>query len=79
MFVNSLQINELSCMFVSHLVVRMTIICAVVIDWLLALNTCSQGVWKSSISIGNSMICGDIWHKCHKGYFKILIRNFTSR
>ena len=47
-------------MFVSHWVVRMTIICDVVIYWLLALNTCSQGVWKSSISIGNSMICGDI-------------------
>ena len=47
-------------MFVSHWVVRMTIICDVVIYWLLALNTCSQGVWKSLISIGNSMICGDI-------------------
>ena len=48
MFVKSLQINEfLSCMFVSRLVVRLTIICDVVIDWLLALNTCSQVVWKS--------------------------------
>ena len=31
------------------------------------------------ISIGNSMICSDIWHKYHKWYFKIVIRNFTSR
>ena len=31
------------------------------------------------ISIGNSMICSDIWHKYHKLYFKIVIRNFTSR
>ena len=32
-----------------------------------------------AICIGNSMICSDIWHKYHKGYFEILIRNFTSR
>ena len=31
------------------------------------------------ISIGNSMICNDIWHKYHEWYFKIFIRNFTSR
>ena len=34
-------------MFVSPLVVRLTIICDVVVDWLLALNACSQVVWKS--------------------------------
>ena len=33
----------------------------------------------SSISIGNSMICSDIWHYNHEWYFKIVIRNFTSR
>ena len=33
-------------MFVSPLVVRLTIICDVVVDWLLALNACSQVVWK---------------------------------
>ena len=31
------------------------------------------------ICIGNSMICSDIWHKYHEWYFKIVIRNFTSR
>ena len=31
------------------------------------------------IRIGNSLICGDIWHKHHEWYFKIVIRNFTSR
>ena len=30
------------------------------------------------ICIDNSMICSDIWHKYHKWYFKIVIRNFTS-
>ena len=30
------------------------------------------------ISIGNSMICCDIWHKYHKWYFEFVIRNFTS-
>ena len=29
--------------------------------------------------MGNNMICSDIWHKYHKWYFKIVIRNFTSR
>ena len=33
----------------------------------------------SVISIGNRMISSDIWHKYHKWYFKIVIRNFTSR
>ena len=33
---------------------------------------------KINISIGNSMICSDIWHKYHKWYFKIVIRNFSS-
>ena len=33
--------------------------------------------WQSHyrISIGNSMICSDIWHKYHKRYFEIVIRN----
>ena len=31
------------------------------------------------ISIGNSMICSDIWHKHHEWYFKTVVRNFTSR
>ena len=31
------------------------------------------------ISIGNSMICSDIWHKYHEWYFKIVLHNFTSR
>ena len=31
------------------------------------------------ISIGNSMIYSDIWHKYHEWYFEIVIRNFTSR
>ena len=30
------------------------------------------------ISIGNSMICSDIWHKYHKWYFKIVIRNLRQ-
>ena len=29
-------------------------------------------------SIGNSMICSDIWHKYHEWYFEIVIRNFPS-
>ena len=29
--------------------------------------------------IGNSMICSHAWHKYHEWYFKIVIRNFTSR
>ena len=31
-----------------------------------------------AICLGNSMICSDIWHKDHKWYFEIVIRNFTS-
>ena len=31
------------------------------------------------ISIGNSMICSDIWHIYHEWYFEIVVRNFTSR
>ena len=42
-----------------------------------------QSNWRnqscSSISIGNSMICSDIWHTYQEWYFKIVIRNFTSR
>ena len=33
---------------------------------------------RYAICIGNSMICSDIWHKYHKWYFEIVIRNFTS-
>ena len=28
---------------------------------------------KQQISIGNSMICSDIWHKYHEWYFRIII------
>ena len=28
------------------------------------------------LSIGNSMICSDIWHKYHEWYFEIVIRTF---
>ena len=43
-----------------------------------------QRKWMSNftryvISIGNSMICCDIWHKYHEWYFEIVILNFTSR
>ena len=37
--------------------------------------------WKTApkfsrkICIGNSMICSDIWHKYHRWYFEIVIRN----
>ena len=34
---------------------------------------------RIGISLGNSMICSDIWHKYHEWYFKIVIQNFTSR
>ena len=30
------------------------------------------------ISVGNSMIFSDIWHKYQEWYFEIVIRNFTS-
>ena len=33
----------------------------------------------SIISIGDSMICSDIWHKYNERYFEIVVRNFTSR
>ena len=33
---------------------------------------------RSSISIGNSMICSDIWHKYNEWYFLIVIRNFET-
>ena len=46
----------------------------------------SRALWSSAISlliiqtsIGNSMICSDIWHKYHERYFKIVMRNFTKR
>ena len=39
----------------------------------------AQAQELSGISIGNSMICSDIWHKYHEWYFKIVIRNFSSR
>ena len=31
-----------------------------------------------SISIGNSMISSDIWHKYYEWYFKIVIRNLRQ-
>ena len=36
-------------------------------------------IFPYRISIGNSMICSDIWHKYHEWYFEIVLRNFTSR
>ena len=39
----------------------------------------TKGSDFEEISIGNSMISSDIWHKYHELYFKIVIRNFTSR
>ena len=46
----------------------------------------SRALWSSAISlliiqtsIGNSMICSDIWHKYHERYFKIVMRNSTKR
>ena len=30
------------------------------------------------ISIGNNMICGDIWHKYQEWYFEIVIRNLRQ-
>ena len=46
----------------------------------------SRASWSSAISlliiqtsIGNSIICSDIWHKYHERYFKIVMRNFTKR
>ena len=31
-----------------------------------------------SISIANSMICSDIWHKYYEWFFEIVIPNLTS-
>ena len=31
------------------------------------------------ISIGDSMICSDIWQKYNERYFEIVVRNFRSR
>ena len=46
-----------------------------------AVRTVTAGslILRLSIRIGNSMISSDIWHKYHELYFKIVIRNFTSR
>ena len=30
------------------------------------------------VCIGNSMICGDIWHKYHEWYFEMVIRNLRQ-
>ena len=41
-----------------------------------------SGIWghaPGNFCIGNSMICSDIWHIYHEWYFKIVMRNFTSR
>ena len=32
----------------------------------------SGGLRARGICLGNGMICGDIWHKYHSGYFKIV-------
>ena len=29
-------------------------------------------------SVGNSMICSDIWHKYHECYFEIVLRNLRQ-
>ena len=42
-------------------------------------NYCKYTVFNIWISIGNSMIYSDIWRKYPEWYFKIVIRNFTSR
>ena len=42
-------------------------------------NTKSCLIMTVTICIGNSMICSDIWHKYCEWYFKIVIRNITSR
>ena len=34
---------------------------------------------KENISLGNSMISSDIWHKCHEWYFKIVLRKWNLR
>ena len=47
------------------------------IHWIIILAGLKKIV--SYISIGNSMSCSDVWHKYHEWYFKIVIRNFTSR
>ena len=39
----------------------------------------TNSVASRNFSIGNSMICSDIWHKYRELYFKTVIRNFTSR
>ena len=31
------------------------------------------------VSVRNSMICSDIWHKYYAWYFEIVLRNFTAR
>ena len=36
-------------------------------------------LFRAKISLGNRMICSDIWHKYVEWYFEIVIRNFTSR
>ena len=43
------------------------------------LNKTSVREKSRGVCIGNSMIFSDIWHKYHDWYFKIVIRNFTSR
>ena len=39
-------------------------------------GTSMWNVLPSIISIGNSMICSDIWHKYNERYFKIVLRNY---
>ena len=33
---------------------------------------------KMLLSVGNSMICSDIWHKYHECYFEIVLRNLRQ-
>ena len=34
--------------------------------------------FERKISIGNSLICSDIWHKYHEWYFKIVLHNLEQ-
>ena len=48
-------------------------------EWRMRAVVAVQESCVLDVSIGNSMICSDIWHKYHEWYFEIVIRNFTSR
>lgn len=55
-----------------YLVTLLQIGCSLDSNWINKINK-KQG---ESITIGNSMICSDIWHKYYSWYFKI-VSNFT--